>query len=97
MPGRIVGGDTAGWDSQSTANALRNLVERNALVRDAMQSRTGGCRVDGEPVQPGCVERMHGGPTVESVADIGGDAVLACHPNQRRHEAVAIEHAVHGR
>jgi len=40
---------------------------------------------------------MHGRPAIGTVADVGRRPVLAGEADQRRHEAVGVERAVHGR
>src|ERR1700722_5686393 len=96
MVGCSLGRDAGHRDIKVLADRRGDVAERHALVADRVQPGPGRRAFQCEPVQPGRVERVPGGPAVGAVADIARHALLAGDGDQCRDETVQVKIAVHG-
>ncbi len=77
--------------AQSPADDCRDVPHRVALVADGVPKRPGRCRLEGQPEQHRCVERMHGRPALGAVARVAGHPGAArCIGQQTGESAFAL-------
>src|SRR5271154_94207 len=70
------------------ADDLSDLSSRHTLFGHAVIGRPAGTFLKRESVEMRNIEAMHRGPAVEPVADICGNALFSCDPDQVWHKAV---------
>src|SRR5580704_12659206 len=88
---RVLVGDALGLDPELARDRLRDQLSRDAQVAHAVEGRSGGRLLDSEAVEDADVVSVGRRPTVRTIADIRGGAVLTSEPDQRMGEAVVIE------
>ena len=93
----LLGRDALRRHADPATDRLRDRAERHALVGCGVEPRPGRRRLQPEAIEPRGVERVHRRPAVGAIADVHRATVLAGQRDQRRHEARAIERAVHRR
>ena len=91
-PAKVVGGLFGRFADQGHIQASRdyrsNVSERHAFIGNSVIGGSGGAFFQREPVDVGSVEAMNGGPAIEPVVDIRGEALFPRDLNKRRNEAV---------
>ena len=75
-------------DAQALADHGCDLPERHALVGHPVIPASGRTFLQDKPVEVGSVEPMHGGPAVQTVANIGGNALLTRDVDEERNETM---------
>src|SRR2546426_1562742 len=91
-PGEVRGGLFGGLRDdrhvQASADDLRDLPGRHALVGNAEKRRSRRTLLERQPEEMRGIEPVHRGPPVAPVADVGRDALLARDLDEDRNEAV---------
>ena len=84
----VLGRDGDHREVEVATDHLGDLADRHAFVGDPVQNRSGRGRLQRQAEEPRGIEPVHGGPAVGPVADVAGDALLACDVDQGGDEAV---------
>src|SRR5215472_9456659 len=71
-----------------SSDDFRDVSEHNALFRNPMKPGPRRSLLECKPKKMRCVEPVHSGPAIESVASIRRNTLFTCHVDQQWHEAV---------
>jgi hypothetical protein len=75
--GGFFGGFADGGEVEAAADGFGDFAGGDALFSDGVVAVSGFALLNGEAVEMGGIEQVGGGPAVLSVADVGGDSLLA--------------------
>ena len=87
---RLVRPDGFDRERQAPANGLGDVARRDAFLRDRVIDRARFRLLDREPVKPGDVDDVRGGPSVSPVPDIGEHALFPSDHDPRADQALPL-------
>src|SRR5579862_6241883 len=80
---RFLGALAHHWNTEASANDLRDVSELDALLCNSVIARACGALLEHQPEELSRIEAIHRRPQVASFAHERRQAALACNPDQQ--------------